>query len=143
MSNKTTRMGSGDIDWSGDTSVPTKYSHLPASEARERIKQDEEKAKQLKIAHMKKVEDAKIAKAVEDAKKEWMSESKEIVNDKVESVVSETAIDATLFESTELAKISNAIFMLAGKANVEVGKISEDGISLTIDGVSILISKTT
>lgn len=129
-------MGSSDIDWSGENKVPTKYSHLPASEARARIAKEEEEAKlkqeQILQQRIKELEDAK-----KEAFPETSNETETVTEKKEDNVKS----DKSLFSDTELAKISNVIFSLSSKSSVTITSINKDGVKVTLDGIPINISK--
>jgi hypothetical protein len=135
-------MGSSDVSWSGDTSVPSQYASLPASEARERIAQDKIKAEKRKEEMRKLQEDRKVAERVAEALKEAG------VEPEVEEVVEVTGDSDPIVETTsksfsasELATVTNKVFELSASGSVSVSQIGQNGIKLVIDGVSVLITK--
>lgn len=131
-------MGSSGINWAGDSKVPTKYAHLPASEARARIAKEEAEAK-LKQEEILKQRIAELEEAKKDAFPETPNETKTVV----ETVSVEEGIKSNnkLFSDTELAKISNIIFTLSSKASITITSINKDGVKATLDGIPINISK--
>ena len=137
-------MGSGDIPWMGQK-TPTKYQHLPLSEAIRLTEIDEENARKAHIALEERRFEQRVAKELEErlAGAEVVEpvpegiSNVEVPADKpimVDAEISDVAFRA--FTNEQLAKVTNKVFALGA---VDIKHIGIDCVELELDGVPIKI----
>lgn len=155
MSNERKGMSMSDVSMTGDTTVPTKYAHLPASEARERIAREELEAVELRKKHEEAMIQRKIEEGVKlalesEAPKEPALKLRAPEPRKVEyvedcaSAPEPTPAPVLMtegFSNLELASLTNKLFSLASQGGIELKHVGSDSIHAILDNVSIVITK--